>query len=66
MRGDVETEILDSTEAQFLANIWQWYLLNDQKYRFVQTFNHHPQDFQFEKILEELDNIPKSFSPSTE
>ncbi|KAL6054221.1 ATP synthase mitochondrial F1 complex assembly factor 1 [Balamuthia mandrillaris] len=63
-RGDVETAMLTTVEAQYLTNQLQlYYLAEEDKYRLVHTFNHKPQLFDYNLILDPL--LDRSASPSS-
>ncbi|KNC52036.1 chaperone atp11p [Thecamonas trahens ATCC 50062] len=62
MRGGVDTMAISVEEAQYLGNQTSIFYLQDDKYTpFVHTFNHQPDSFNFEAILESLDlTLPTS------
>jgi ATP synthase F1 complex assembly factor 1 len=59
MAGDVDSKILSPKDAQYLVNILQsYYLTTPEKLKLVHTFNKDPKNFDFQKLLEDLDNLP--------
>merc|ERR1712072_1617984 len=58
MRGDVELRDgdmkLTQIEAKVVSSLMHTYYLQDDKYRQVQLFNHHPKDFNFDMLLGDL------------
>jgi hypothetical protein len=65
MRGEVDTNVLTTQAAQFLANLWQLYHLDDTKYKKMQTFNHEPSKFDYNDLLKDLDSLPEAKSPGS-
>ncbi len=57
MRGDVDTTVFSTQKAQFIANMWQLYHLDDKKYSLVQKFNHQPDQFNYKDLLDDLDKL---------
>ena len=55
MRGDVDTSVITTQEAQLLANLWQIYLLDDDKYKLLETFNHEPTKFDYNLVLKDIE-----------
>ena len=53
----MDTSRLKVQEAQLLANLWQWFLLDDDKYTWVERFNHQPAQFDFNALLHQLDGV---------
>jgi hypothetical protein len=53
----VKNEV-SAEDAVALANLFQIYYGNPEKYRWVETFNHRPSEFQFEAFVDDLDRLP--------
>jgi len=58
MRGDVDTQFLSTQKAQFLANLWQIFLLDENKYQLMQNFNQKSAQFDFNSVLKEVSSLP--------
>ncbi len=59
MFGEYDKNILNSIEAQCLANQLQWYYSADQNMRqsiLLHRFNCEPSLFDHNKVIEELEN----------
>jgi len=65
MRGTFDSTLLKSSEAQFLVNVWQWFLLEDRKFKLMEEFNRRPENFNFERVVQEIDTLPSSTSSIT-
>lgn len=56
IRGDVVfTSKLTDSEAKWLIETAQSFYLNDTRYKLVERFNKHPQDFEFKDVLQTLE-----------
>jgi len=51
LKGDVDTKVMTTQEAQVLINIMQVFLLDDAKYKLLDTFNRRPQLFNFDEVV---------------
>lgn len=58
MAGEVDANVLTILEAQFLANQLQLYYAGDdqERYALVRQFNHDPEHFSYQKLVEQLQN----------
>lgn len=52
MRGNIETLVMSTQEAQYLTNMWQLFLLDDDKYKLMEIFNYKPQQFDFQRVVD--------------
>ncbi len=58
LRGDIEDSQISVQEARYLANIWHWYLLDDEKYAYLEVFNYKPETFDFQSfVTNEMENF---------
>lgn len=55
---EVDTRFLSVQEAQYLVNAWQLFVLDDDRYKLMQDFNHNPGDFEFDKVVQLMDSVP--------
>ncbi len=62
MKGEVDTNLMTTQEAQYLANMWQLYLLDDSKYRLMQHFNLSPQTFNYADVVSDMAKLPQQAS----
>jgi hypothetical protein len=60
MKGDVDIEVISTQEAQYLANMWQLYLLDDSKYKYMEQFNYHPSSFNYAEVVNDMGKLPES------
>uniref|UniRef100_A0A6B2LNH8 Uncharacterized protein n=1 Tax=Arcella intermedia TaxID=1963864 RepID=A0A6B2LNH8_9EUKA len=54
MRGEVDDSKLSLQEAGILVSLYELYYLKDDYYSLVETFNVHPEKFNFEDLLRGL------------
>jgi len=54
MRGDIDTEKMSQVEAKLVSALVNTYYLQDEKYLWVNTFNHRPNDFSFDGLVKDL------------
>jgi hypothetical protein len=55
---DIDTRFLTLQEAQYLANAWQLFVLDDERYKLMHAFNHTPAEFDFNRVVELMDSVP--------
>lgn len=60
MKGDVNTDVITTQEAQYLANMWQLYLLDEQKYKLMEQFNLSPETFNYGEVVNDMGKLPES------
>ena len=58
MRGELNTTQLQPTDAAFLGNQTTIWYHDDERYKnFVWTFNHKPNEFDFERVIERMGRL---------
>ncbi|KAN0016350.1 hypothetical protein ACTFIU_006317 [Dictyostelium citrinum] len=57
MRAEPNLEVLNNTQAQYLYNQLQTYLLDDNKYKIMQTFTNRPNEFDFNDVIKNMDTM---------
>jgi hypothetical protein len=58
MKGQVNTAVLQPTDAAFLGNQTTiWYFDDDRYKNFVWKFNHEPASFDFAKVIEKMGTL---------
>ncbi|KAN0030497.1 hypothetical protein ACTA71_009136 [Dictyostelium dimigraforme] len=57
MRAEPNLEVLNNTQAQYLYNQLQTYLLDDNKYKIMQTFTNRPNEFDFNEVIKNMDSM---------
>eukprot|EP01116_Phalansterium_solitarium_P003635 TRINITY_DN14453_c0_g1_i1.p4 TRINITY_DN14453_c0_g1~~TRINITY_DN14453_c0_g1_i1.p4 ORF type:complete len:191 (+),score=50.38 TRINITY_DN14453_c0_g1_i1:782-1354(+) len=61
MRGEVDTKVISVDEARMLVSLWQVFLLDDTKNKLMEQFNHRPNEFDFNRVLDVLgQNVPNN------
>ena len=57
MRGQVNTAVLSPTDAAFLANQTTIWFFDEERWEHVKKFNHAPNEFNFDKVLEMMQRL---------
>lgn len=57
LRGEVDVKVIDKVEAIILMRmLYSFYIQNDLFERFVEVFNHRPNEFNYQKFIEEIEH----------
>ncbi|EGC38214.1 hypothetical protein DICPUDRAFT_76207 [Dictyostelium purpureum] len=57
MRAEPNLEVLNNTQAQYLYNQIQSYLLDDTKYKIMETFTKRPHEFDFNLVIKDMEKM---------
>jgi len=60
MRAPMTSTRLTRLQAQYLVNLWQLFLIDDDKYELMEQFNHKPNEFDFQKVVEKVQQLASS------
>lgn len=58
MRAEIDPKMIKISEAQYLVNLWQLYMLDESRYQKVKQFNHDPKSFDFNQVIEDVQTVP--------
>jgi ATP synthase mitochondrial F1 complex assembly factor 1 len=61
MRGFVDLQAMPLQDAQYLLNLYQICLLDESKHALVRCFNHTPDLFDLNALVEQLERLPQRF-----
>lgn len=57
MRGKINLDALNPNDAALLGNQTTIWYFDDERYQFVYNFNHKPNSFNFEKVIEYMTRL---------